>query len=170
MKTWLGTIKPVDLKKVQKKVFMLWKEISRSEILKIHFIVLFSRRSTQILFSIFLLTVFFSTVRDFGPLEASRKSSPETTLDGKFKYYNVGIQDQFAYLEIYGQIENQSGKDYAEAFFTVNFYDKDDSLLESCQIAIQGLLAGNKRDFYGSARHVDPKLIARFTIEFDGSN
>ncbi|MBM9579213.1 hypothetical protein JWG45_18880 [Leptospira sp. 201903070] len=135
-----------------------------------HFIVLFSRRSSLVFFSIFLLVVSFSTMGDFIPLEASRKSSPETTLDGKFKYYNVGIQDQFAYLEIFGQIENRSGKDYAEAFFTVNFYDKEDSLLESCQIAIQGLLAGHKRDFYGSARHVDPKLIVRFTIEFDGNN
>ncbi|MBM9501114.1 hypothetical protein JWG44_12710 [Leptospira sp. 201903071] len=138
--------------------------------LKIRSTILFLRRFIFAFLSIFLLTMFVASMADFKSLDASRKSSPETTLDGKFKYYNVGIQDQFAYLEIFGQIENRSGQDYAEAFFTVKLYDKDDSLLESCQIAIQGLLAGHKRDFYGSARHVDPKLIVRFTIEFDGSN
>ncbi|TGL76974.1 FxLYD domain-containing protein [Leptospira yasudae] len=94
----------------------------------------------------------------------------ESTLDGKFKYYNVGLQDQFTYLEINGQIENLSGKDYSEAFFTMNIYDKEDNLLESCQFAIQGLPAGHKRDFYASAKFVDMKLIKRFTIEFEGSN
>ncbi|RHX88322.1 FxLYD domain-containing protein [Leptospira stimsonii] len=94
----------------------------------------------------------------------------ELTIDGKYKYYNVGLQDQFTFLEINGQIENLSGKDHAEAFFTMNFYDRDDVLLESCQFAVQGLPAGHKRDFYASAKYVDPKLIKRFTIEFDGIN
>ncbi|PJZ54003.1 FxLYD domain-containing protein [Leptospira adleri] len=94
----------------------------------------------------------------------------ELTIDGKYKYYNVGLQDQFTFLEINGQIENLSGKDHAEAFFTMNFYDKDDVLLETCQFAVQGLPAGHKRDFYASAKYVDPKLIKRFTIEFDGIN
>nr|WP_156781934.1 FxLYD domain-containing protein [Leptospira tipperaryensis] len=94
----------------------------------------------------------------------------ELTIDGKYKYYNVGLQDQFTFLEINGQIENLSGKDHTEAFFTMNFYDKDDVLLESCQFAVQGLPFGHKRDFYASAKYVDPKLIKRFTIEFDGIN
>lgn len=98
------------------------------------------------------------------------KSNGELTLDGKYKYYNVGLQDQFTFLEINGQIENLSGKDHAEAFFTMNLYDKDDFLLESCRFAVQGLPAGHKRDFYASAKYVDPKLIKRFTIEFEDSN
>ncbi|MDV6235389.1 FxLYD domain-containing protein [Leptospira ellisii] len=98
------------------------------------------------------------------------KPNGDVTVDGKYRYYNVGVQDQFTYLEINGQIENLSGNDLAEAFFTMNFYDKDDILLESCRFAVQGLPAGHKKDFYASAKYVDPKLIRRFTIEFEGSN
>ncbi|MBF3376179.1 FxLYD domain-containing protein [Leptospira borgpetersenii] len=98
------------------------------------------------------------------------RSNGEPTIDGKYKYYNVGLQDQFTYLEINGQIENLSGKDHAEAFFTMNFYDKDDILLETCQFAVQGFPSGHKRDFYASVKYVDPKRIKRFTIEFEGEN
>ncbi|MBE8363017.1 FxLYD domain-containing protein [Leptospira borgpetersenii] len=98
------------------------------------------------------------------------RSNGEPTIDGKYKYYNVGLQDQFTYLEINGQIENLSGKDHAEAFFTMNFYDKDDILLETCQFAVQGFPSGHKRDFYASVKYVDPKRIKHFTIEFEGEN
>ncbi|MCG6194595.1 FxLYD domain-containing protein [Leptospira sp. FAT2] len=120
----------------------------------------------RIVFDVFSRLVLLVLV----PVLLWSKPQGEFTLDGKFKYYNVGLQDQFTYLEINGQIENLSGKDYSEAFFTMNIYDKEDNLLESCQFAIQGLPAGHKRDFYASAKFVDMKLIKRFTIEFEGSN
>lgn len=113
-----------------------------------------------------LYILFFFSI----PVLIWSRSNGESTIDGKYKYYNVGLQDQFTYLEINGQIENLSGKDHAEAFFTMNFYDKDDILLETCQFAIQGFPSGHKRDFYASVKYVDPKRIKRFTIEFEGEN
>ncbi|TGK29719.1 hypothetical protein EHQ05_01775 [Leptospira yasudae] len=127
----------------------------------------FIQNSRQILLDIFSRLILLLVMV---PVLLWSKPQGEFTLDGKFKYYNVGLQDQFTYLEIIGQIENLSGKDYSEAFFTVNIYDKEDNLLESCQFAVQGLPAGHKRDFYASAKFVDMKLIKRFTIEFEGSN
>ncbi|XDD49769.1 FxLYD domain-containing protein [Leptospira sp. WS92.C1] len=128
--------------------------------------------SKNFFYKIFHRTIFYRLICIFlfCPLAVLGKSNGDFTIDGKYKYYNVGLQDQYAYLEINGQIENLSGKDHTEVFFTINLYDKDDILLESCQFAVQGLLAGQKKDFYGSAKYVDPKLIKRFTIEFDGSN
>lgn len=117
-----------------------------------------------------LIPLFFFLLIFPALMIGNKVANGELTIDGKYKYYNVGLQDQFTFLEINGQIENLSGKDHAEAFFTMNFYDKDDVLLETCQFAVQGLPAGHKRDFYASAKYVDPKLIKRFTIEFDGIN
>lgn len=117
------------------------------------------------IFYFFIMFFFF-----FIPISNWSKPNGVTTIDGKYKYYNVGLQDQFTYLEVNGQIENVSGKDHTEAFFTMNFYDKDDILLESCRFSVQGFPLGHKRDFYASAKYVDPKLIKYFTIEFDGEN
>ncbi|AXR59572.1 FxLYD domain-containing protein [Leptospira mayottensis] len=125
------------------------------------------QNSTRIIIEVapYIFFFFFSI-----PVLIWSRSNGESTIDGKYKYYNVGLQDQFTYLEINGQIENLSGKDHAEAFFTMNFYDKDDILLETCQFAIQGFPSGHKRDFYASVKYVDPKRIKRFTIEFEGEN
>ncbi|EMY75943.1 hypothetical protein LEP1GSC060_3545 [Leptospira weilii serovar Ranarum str. ICFT] len=127
----------------------------------------FFQNSTRIRIKVAPYVFFFFL---FIPVLIGGRSNGELTVDGKYKYYNVGLQDQFTFLEINGQIENLSGKDHAEAFFTMNFYDKDDYLLESCQFAVQGLPTGHKKDFYASAKYVDLKLIKRFTIEFEGSN
>lgn len=125
------------------------------------------QNSTRIIIEVapYVFFFFFSI-----PVLIWGRSNGEPTIDGKYKYYNVGLQDQFTYLEINGQIENLSGKDHAEAFFTMNFYDKDDILLETCQFAVQGFPSGHKRDFYASVKYVDPKRIKRFTIEFEGEN
>ncbi|EMJ91690.1 FxLYD domain-containing protein [Leptospira alstonii] len=139
--------------------------------LKFHIAVSFGKKllqdSTRILIEVAPYVFFFFLSI---PVLIGSRSKGELTIDGKYKYYNVGLQDQFTFLEINGQIENLSGKDHTEAFFTMNFYDKDDYLLESCQFAVQGLPVGHKRDFYASAKYVDLKLIKRFTIEFEGSN
>ncbi|KGE27864.1 hypothetical protein IQ65_04295 [Leptospira interrogans serovar Lai] len=122
----------------------------------------------QFQFSMFRLFILFFFL--LIPISSWSKSNGMMTIDGNYKYYNVGLQDQFTYVEINGQIENLSGKDHTEAFFTMNFYDKEDILLETCRFAVQGFPSGHKRDFYASMKYVDPKLIKRFTIEFDGEN
>ncbi|EMN73187.1 hypothetical protein LEP1GSC100_1894, partial [Leptospira interrogans serovar Bataviae str. UI 08561] len=74
----------------------------------------------QLQFSMFRLFILFFFL--LIPISSWSKSNGMMTIDGNYKYYNVGLQDQFTYVEINGQIENLSGKDHTEAFFTMNFY------------------------------------------------
>ncbi|EKR74558.1 hypothetical protein LEP1GSC041_4588, partial [Leptospira noguchii str. 2006001870] len=55
----------------------------------------------QFQFSTFRLFILFFFL--LIPISNWSKSNGVMTVDGNYKYYNVGLQDQFTYLEINGQ-------------------------------------------------------------------
>ncbi len=111
------------------------------------------------LFKFFLFFLFF---------EYSLNSKP--TLDGNFDFINVHFKDQITFLEMNGELLNQSGKDMNVSYFKLNFYDSKGLLLTTGKMSITGFKKNQKRSFQCFLDYQKVSEISSFTIEFESSD
>jgi len=100
--------------------------------------------------------------------EYSLNSKP--TLDGNFDFSNVYFKDQITFIEMNGELLNQSGKDLNVSYFKLNFYDSKGLLLTTGKMSITGFKKKQKRSFQCFLDYQKVSDISNFTIDFESSD
>lgn len=88
----------------------------------------------------------------------------------EFTFSNIYFVDNFTYLQVRGEIKNESQKNYGNAYFFMKLYDEKSELIGVILIFVNSIGKGQKRPFESTTDHVDLKLIKKYKIVFDSSD
>ncbi len=115
-----------------------------------------------LLLKIFISIIFFIVVTPILP------QSEMTT--NEFTFSNLYFVDNFTYLQVRGEVKNDSQKNYGNAYFSLKLYDEKSELIGVILIFINSIGKGQKKPFESTTDHIDIKLIKKYKIVFDSSD
>jgi len=87
-----------------------------------------------------------------------------------FVFSKLYFVDHFTYVLIKGEVQNQSGKYYTDAYFTIKLYDDNNDLLGVSLILVSHFGQGKKKTFDATTDTIDIKMIKRYEIVFENEN
>ena len=87
-----------------------------------------------------------------------------------FVFSKLHFIDHFTYVLIKGEVLNQSGRYYTDAYFTVKLYDDSNDLLGVSLVLISHFGPGKKKTFDATTDTVDIKMIKKYEIVFENEN
>jgi hypothetical protein len=88
----------------------------------------------------------------------------------EFTFSNLYFVDNFTYLQVRGEVKNESQKNYGNVYFSLKLYDDKSELIGVILIFINNINKGQKKTFESSTDHIDLKLIKKYKIVFDSSD
>lgn len=90
-----------------------------------------------------------------------------TQIAGGFVYKNVSFKSSYGgYVDVIGEMTNNSGKSYTLANFTISVYDKDDNLLATGGILISNFNKGQTKSF-DAIIEADYDRLTKYKIDFE---
>ncbi|MBM7623768.1 FxLYD domain-containing protein [Sporohalobacter salinus] len=88
---------------------------------------------------------------------------------GDFEYDNTSIRRRDGYAVLFGEMTNETGKDYELVKFTVNFYNWSEELINSEPLYIENFNDDQTKSFEVSLFEEDEyEDIDDFKIQFEG--
>ena len=116
---------------------------------------------TQILNSIFLILI---------AIAVSPILPQSEMVTNEFTFSNLYFVDNFTYLQVKGEVKNDSQKTYGNVYFSLKLYDDKNELIGVCLIFFNSIAKGQKKPFESTTDHIDLKLIKKYKIVFDSSD
>jgi len=103
---------------------------------------------------------------EIAKLKAKRKKAG-TKIAGGFVYKNVRFKSSYAgYVDVIGEMTNNSGRSYTLANFMISVYDKNDNLLATGYITISNFRNGQTKSFETSIE-ANYSSISKYKIDFE---
>ncbi len=103
---------------------------------------------------------------EIAKLEAERNKAG-TRIAGNFVYKNVRFKSFYAgYIEVIGEMTNNSGRSYTLANFIISVYDKNDNLLAIGYITISNFRNGQTKSFE-TIIEANYNSISKYKIDFE---
>lgn len=104
-------------------------------------------------------------------LLAANNIFPQSDLaTNEFTFSNLYFVDNFTYLQIKGEVKNESQKNFGNAYFSLKLYDDKNELIGVTLIFINNINKGQKKTFESTSDHIDIKQIKKYKIVFDSSD